>query len=316
MDNQLNVPTTSVAKQNGRIAWPEASSLKQYFSLPYSIMYYMAMNPSTPEVYNKLIQSCKYFFERNPILVVERIDEKKICAKKECNAIYGNEPCCVGYDITKITCKFWLTDRLLFGRARRKELNYTSLLRPKVFRCEIKKLEIWDNNVLYDDFKCLASFARIVELLRLKLIHCDGKIVMLEKILELIPNIEEFQYHFDDDYSVITNATVKNILQLENLGNLKSFCLYRIPQVFNIVDLSLFIKRHKDTEIFLHFAGNIIEEHKAQLDALIGTIIDSDVSDCLIHYDGQDGEKLKIMESRFYYRDDELDDDNNIFDSD
>uniref|UniRef100_A0AC34FM67 Uncharacterized protein n=1 Tax=Panagrolaimus sp. ES5 TaxID=591445 RepID=A0AC34FM67_9BILA len=65
---------------NGKIVWSGGPSLKQYFNLPESVMYYIAMNPSTPEVYLKLIQSCKYFFEKNPILVVADIyDDTTFC---------------------------------------------------------------------------------------------------------------------------------------------------------------------------------------------------------------------------------------------
>uniref|UniRef100_A0AC34FVH5 Uncharacterized protein n=1 Tax=Panagrolaimus sp. ES5 TaxID=591445 RepID=A0AC34FVH5_9BILA len=44
----------------------------QEWSLPESIIHYMAMNPKKADVYEKLIESCKYFFVQNPIIVAER----------------------------------------------------------------------------------------------------------------------------------------------------------------------------------------------------------------------------------------------------
>uniref|UniRef100_A0AC34FBI5 DUF38 domain-containing protein n=1 Tax=Panagrolaimus sp. ES5 TaxID=591445 RepID=A0AC34FBI5_9BILA len=287
----MNASLTSASKSNGRIAWPESPSLKQYFSLPYSIMYYMAMNPSTPEVYNKLIQTCKYFFERNPILVVSRRDERNICAEIECDRFRGKS-CCIEYEINKIKSKFWLTREL---RAEfDSNINFNSLL-SKIFRCEIDKLEIWHKNILFDDFKYLASLAKSVDLVDLQMVNSDEKVVMLEKILESIQNIENFEC----TCSVVTNATVKNILNLKNLANLKSIFLYRIPQVIEVKDLSRFIEEFKHTKIFLHFVDNLIEEYKNQLDALVDIVIKSNVPNRVIEYYGQDEENLIEMQIRF-----------------
>uniref|UniRef100_A0AC34FQJ4 DUF38 domain-containing protein n=1 Tax=Panagrolaimus sp. ES5 TaxID=591445 RepID=A0AC34FQJ4_9BILA len=312
MDNPMNAPTTSsVAKQTGKIVWPESPSLKQYFSLPYSIMYYMAMNPPTPEVYNKLIKSCKYFFERNPILVVERMDETSICAERYCDSTgFDNQPCCVKYNINKIKSKFWLTRELHLSAAATP--NFISLLLPKLFLCEINQLTLFDKLVLFDDFKYLTSFATFVALIDVKIVFNDGKVVMLETILESIPEVEDFWYCFNEDYSMMTNATFKNILKLKNLGNLKSFSMFyciqstNIPQVCNLEDLSQFIKEYRNTKFWLDFCNVGDENYKNQMDALIDVIIESNVLNRMIKYDGQDEEKFEIMEGYFYVTDQEM----------
>uniref|UniRef100_A0AC34FN25 Uncharacterized protein n=1 Tax=Panagrolaimus sp. ES5 TaxID=591445 RepID=A0AC34FN25_9BILA len=57
-----------------------ASYRHQEFSLPDSIMHYMAMNPKNAKIYQKLIRSCKYFFVKNQILVISSLqyDSKSI----------------------------------------------------------------------------------------------------------------------------------------------------------------------------------------------------------------------------------------------
>uniref|UniRef100_A0A914P863 Uncharacterized protein n=1 Tax=Panagrolaimus davidi TaxID=227884 RepID=A0A914P863_9BILA len=159
-------------------------------------MYYMAMNPSNSKFNHKLIQSCKYFFERNPILVVRKMEEISICSNEDCTAYsYDDAPCCVKIDIKKIKSKFWLTQKLMADYLRMDEspnITFTSLLCPKLFRCEIDDLRICDKIVLFEDFKYLASFATYVTLSNVKMIHRNGKVVMLEKILEAITNIEKF----------------------------------------------------------------------------------------------------------------------------
>uniref|UniRef100_A0A914QAX3 Uncharacterized protein n=1 Tax=Panagrolaimus davidi TaxID=227884 RepID=A0A914QAX3_9BILA len=92
-----------------------------------------------------------------------------------------------------------------------------------------------------------------------------------------------------------------NILKLQNLENLELLLFHYIPESLNIRDLSVFIKKYKDMEITFHFNGNISDDYKNQLDELIDEIIESEVHERLIRYDGQDEKKLKIMESRRKY---------------
>uniref|UniRef100_A0AC34GXE4 DUF38 domain-containing protein n=1 Tax=Panagrolaimus sp. ES5 TaxID=591445 RepID=A0AC34GXE4_9BILA len=301
MDNPMNASSTSsVAKSTGRISWPEAPSLKQCFSLPDSIMYYMAMNPSTSEVYNKLIQSCKYFFESNPILVARFIEEKCICNREGC-AGGRKKRCCVKIKINKIKSKLWITQELnLDGFFRGKPVpNFIPLLTSKLFRCEIKALVIRDHNILFDDYKYLSLNAKGVLLQNVKMTHTDGKDVMLEEMLECVPSIEHFSYYFNKQYFPATAASFKNILQLKNLGNLKDFSLHEIPQVFHVADLSRFIEEYKDTKICIEFEYGVTEEYIDEFNVLMDTILESNVHNRMIVYDGYEEEKMILLESRY-----------------
>uniref|UniRef100_A0AC34FGX2 Uncharacterized protein n=1 Tax=Panagrolaimus sp. ES5 TaxID=591445 RepID=A0AC34FGX2_9BILA len=61
------VDSKSVPKKKIYFTGPHG---RREWSLPDSIMYYMAMNPKSAEVYQKLVKSCKYFYIKNPIVVV------------------------------------------------------------------------------------------------------------------------------------------------------------------------------------------------------------------------------------------------------
>uniref|UniRef100_A0AC34FWQ4 Uncharacterized protein n=1 Tax=Panagrolaimus sp. ES5 TaxID=591445 RepID=A0AC34FWQ4_9BILA len=65
-DNSMN----SVSSQKFYFTGPYSL---QEWSLPDSFMYYIAMNPKSAEVYQKLVKSCKFFYIKNPILVVPRL---------------------------------------------------------------------------------------------------------------------------------------------------------------------------------------------------------------------------------------------------
>uniref|UniRef100_A0AC34G944 Uncharacterized protein n=1 Tax=Panagrolaimus sp. ES5 TaxID=591445 RepID=A0AC34G944_9BILA len=108
---------------------------------------------------------------------------------------------------------------------------------------------------------------------------------------------------------MVTVATFKNILKLENLGNLKLLGLLFMSSVFNVADLSNFIEKYKDTKIWFEFIDNVSAEYKEQLDALIDTVIQSNVPNRIIVYDGQDEEKLEILESHIFGDDEEYDSD-------
>uniref|UniRef100_A0AC34FL45 Uncharacterized protein n=1 Tax=Panagrolaimus sp. ES5 TaxID=591445 RepID=A0AC34FL45_9BILA len=124
---------------------------------------------------------------------------------------------------------------------------------------------------------------------------------MLDKIIESIPNIEEFNYTFGENLSMVTKSTVKNIANLKNLQHLSNLLLWNIPETLNLEDLSLFIKNRINTKFLLTFCDNISEQYKDQLNALIDTIIKSKFSSRQICYAGQNREKEHIMSCCYDY---------------
>uniref|UniRef100_A0AC34F9N1 Uncharacterized protein n=1 Tax=Panagrolaimus sp. ES5 TaxID=591445 RepID=A0AC34F9N1_9BILA len=102
----------------------------------------------------------------------------------------------------------------------------------------------------------------------------------------------------------MTSSTFKNILQLENLKNLKSFCLIKIHEIVNVEHLSVFLKSHKEMKIRFEFHDSVSEEYKLQLDSLVDTVIEWEDAEHLIVYDGQDDDKYDVMDDR-YFDDDE-----------
>uniref|UniRef100_A0AC34GVM4 Uncharacterized protein n=1 Tax=Panagrolaimus sp. ES5 TaxID=591445 RepID=A0AC34GVM4_9BILA len=273
----------------GKIVWSGGPSIRQNFSLPESIMFYMARNPSTAEVYNKLIQTCKYFFEKHPILVVADIyGNTKICPNEDC---LGNEECCVKIDLNKFSSKFWFTN-MIFPH----DSNTSSILCSKIYRCENSTLKLFDQNLMYNNFKLLASSAKNVELVDVKITNADGSMVMLETIFETVQNVEKFCYAFGDNSSVVTPSAV--IATLRKLGNLTELVLYNIPELPNLEDFSAFIKDPVDIKFSLWFHNNLSEEYKTQLNVLVDDIVASGLPNRLIWYEGQNEENRKIMFKR------------------
>uniref|UniRef100_A0A914P0N2 Uncharacterized protein n=1 Tax=Panagrolaimus davidi TaxID=227884 RepID=A0A914P0N2_9BILA len=290
----------------GKRTWPGGPSIQQNWLLPFSIIYYIAKNPSNSKVFQKLVQTCKFFFEKNPIIIVENLDtfedgiKYHYCQNKlhECSQ---NNFQCYNIDLKMISTKIWITQGLYILKNIQ---NCIARIVRNNFRFEILSLAVVDNDIIFDDLKLLASFATRVLLWINSIKYKNGTNVMLDKILELFPsNIEYFFFWFRNDVPMVNASTMKNILKLQNLENLKTIKMHDCPDDLNVEDLSAFIKKFKNTKIFLAFAPNISQEYEEQLDSLIDEIIESDVPNRVIVYDGQDRGKLKIMINRFYLND-------------
>uniref|UniRef100_A0A914YEP9 DUF38 domain-containing protein n=1 Tax=Panagrolaimus superbus TaxID=310955 RepID=A0A914YEP9_9BILA len=273
-----------------------APSVKQDFSLPASIIYYMTKNPSTSKLYSKMIQSCKYFFEKNSILVVYRMHNgTHICSNSDEECQENDEKCCINLDLSKIKSKIWLTNEL---HILSDSSNLLSLLRSKIYRSDITFLTIYEQRILFDDFKFFASSVTEVELRMVKIVHKNGSYVLLENILGAFPKIEKFTFAFNSNISVVTSSTLQNIINLQNLEFLHHFDFMCIPEIFDVKDFSDFIEYFDDVFCFFEFKENVSQEYKNQLDQLIDTIIESQIHGHVIWYPGQNPMKRKIMENR------------------
>uniref|UniRef100_A0A914QZS9 Uncharacterized protein n=1 Tax=Panagrolaimus davidi TaxID=227884 RepID=A0A914QZS9_9BILA len=301
----LSISSSAITPlKHGRIQWPDCPSKKQDWLLPESMIYYMAKNPSSAKCYQKLIQSCKYFFEKNPVLIVANIEIWKdrvsslICSNEfnECKNMI--EKCCIKIDISKLSSKIWLIRDLdIISDIE----DYISMLCSKLFRCEINYFGIMGMFVKFEDFKFMASTAKKITLWDNKINFNDGKSVKLDEILECLLNVEEFDFVFGYNTSLVNASTMANIMKLKNFGNLKAFKLTFIPESLNLNDLSDFLKKYKDTKIWLVFEYDISQGYKDELDELIDEIIEDGIPDRVITYEGQDVEKERYMKSRYNF---------------
>uniref|UniRef100_A0AC35FBL9 Uncharacterized protein n=1 Tax=Panagrolaimus sp. PS1159 TaxID=55785 RepID=A0AC35FBL9_9BILA len=94
---------------------------------------------------------------------------------------------------------------------------------------------------------------------------------------------------------------MKNIMALKNLGKIEYFGLYNLPESLPIEDISSFLKKYEHVKIRFCFNKNISEDYKDQLDPSIDEINESEALNRIIRYDGQNEDKLAILNSRFYF---------------
>uniref|UniRef100_A0A914PPB5 Uncharacterized protein n=1 Tax=Panagrolaimus davidi TaxID=227884 RepID=A0A914PPB5_9BILA len=252
----------------GKILWPENPSIKQNWAFRDSFINYICKNPLSAKYYLKLAQSCKFFFEKNPILIIGHFESSGnyfVCPTKLDEYQNDNEKYHVEIDLSKILSKIWIAPESTcnYGLS-----GYILLLLSKLYRCETS--------------------------------YFDGKTVMIDQILGCLPNVEDFQmYTFRNDLISINSSAMKNITKLENHKKLEWLHFLGIPESFTVEDLSAFFDKYINTKIWLEFGENLSDDFKNQLDSLIDSVIESGAYR-FIGYDGQDDEKYCILWYRFY----------------
>uniref|UniRef100_A0AC34FGB0 Uncharacterized protein n=1 Tax=Panagrolaimus sp. ES5 TaxID=591445 RepID=A0AC34FGB0_9BILA len=151
-------------------------------------MHYMAMNPSSAEVYQKLIQSCKYFFVKNLILVLRVMYYKSNGWETFINGEWKD------IDLSNISSKLWITDR--FFVYPNNDNHIASPIVPKIYQCNAKKLILYDQILSYDEFMVLAPAVEHLDFIRVTVKYGDGSIVPFEKLVEQLPKAKKIEQVF------------------------------------------------------------------------------------------------------------------------
>uniref|UniRef100_A0A914Q6K8 Uncharacterized protein n=1 Tax=Panagrolaimus davidi TaxID=227884 RepID=A0A914Q6K8_9BILA len=177
---------------HGKISWRDGTSKKQYWPLRSSIIHYIAKNPSTAKCYHKMAQSCKYFFEAKPIIIVPKLkygyNDKSfalLCQNKWDECEKKERKCCTQIDLNKLLHKLWITETVDID-----DQAYIPFIRTKIYRCEVTYCGIFDLNIMFDDFNFMTLFAENVCMWNASIKYNDEKVVTLDKIIESLPNLK------------------------------------------------------------------------------------------------------------------------------
>ena len=212
------------------------TATRQRFSLPQTLVYYIAKNPPSPEFYNKIIKCCKYFWLKNPVITLNELrhyyndigilrSETTIGSANIINAQLEN-----------VVDKLWIHQKLIVGDEQ-KQLLASSLM-PKIYRCDLTSLSLGFQNICFDDFKVFISSGSLEYLgLHKTIVEADdGIIVPIEELIELLPNLQEFVFSnvtTDEGLQTITSKTAANLIAIPNFPKVQIFRLYKIPELFN-----------------------------------------------------------------------------------
>uniref|UniRef100_A0A914PHD7 Uncharacterized protein n=1 Tax=Panagrolaimus davidi TaxID=227884 RepID=A0A914PHD7_9BILA len=274
---------------------------RQEFSLPDSVLYYMIKNPSSPKTYEKFIQCCKYFFSKNPIIVIPRLkfDHDGNGWKVVRNGIPTK------FDMKNVSNKLWITNaiRVYDNEDTRNEIplimNLASSIVPKFYKCDVTKLSLTKQNIFFDEYLMLALNVKLLAFVDVIVKNLDGTLTSVEKLVEGASKLKEFCL-----FNVAVPSppsTFVELLKLPQFFTLDNFVWAGISEGFDIVKCFNYIKKNKvQTKFFLCFTDQLSDEYQNLLELIIDEIIETEKHEYqppFIGYQGMNDEKYKKIES-------------------
>uniref|UniRef100_A0AC34FDI6 DUF38 domain-containing protein n=1 Tax=Panagrolaimus sp. ES5 TaxID=591445 RepID=A0AC34FDI6_9BILA len=180
---------------------------------------------------------------------------------------------------------FWITQCISVYRLSTSVSNLIS----KIAVCDIKYLELKNQNILFDEFKFLTSSGTVETLYFLETTIKDenGQRVFIDQFFKLLPNVKDFSIieHGTDLFS----PNFINIVAEINTTKLKRICLAEISYL-DYERFSFFMKKNPHIFYELAIHETSVEEIRA-LEKYVQEIIDNGVTEfpppCISFY-GQD----------------------------
>uniref|UniRef100_A0A914PJC2 Uncharacterized protein n=1 Tax=Panagrolaimus davidi TaxID=227884 RepID=A0A914PJC2_9BILA len=280
--------------------------------LPEYILYYVAKNVSSPALYRKLIESNKYFYQKNPILLLHCLkhDNGKwsTCSKiggESCDEING-EMCsdlkCI--DMNKISTKIWVTNVLDVFHLYYN--NITQLNLPAKFKSNVVMFKAVNKILTIEQLSLIGSSVKTCDLFNVSVKKNDQTNASFEEIIQCLPNVEKFQLRGHLDHLRMTSKGVKELSKVLQSSKIKYLFLCDVAEMFDIEEFyQLFLKDNKTMHINLGFIYYISEAYKERLSTIVNTILNESKLKYfyppIIHGSIVDALKLAIAADEYVY---------------
>uniref|UniRef100_A0A914P4C6 Uncharacterized protein n=1 Tax=Panagrolaimus davidi TaxID=227884 RepID=A0A914P4C6_9BILA len=246
-------------------------------------------NPSTSKFYQKLIQSCKYFFIKNPIIIVPELIFIEINERwyTQGRRFPKDRPNGISVYLNKITSKIWNIDLLIVRPNIWEPATIPPVVTsfvPKIYQCDATSIRIYEQMFFYNDLMVIASKCEMFHLSNVVIINNDKVVpekaknsfktaVSLETIFKALPNVKIFEYKLpNNSLNIITTKTAKELLKIPHFLSLDKFEMSEIPETFDIKSFYSHIKENKKTKIRLAFSRQISDEYETQIQTIVNEI--------------------------------------------
>uniref|UniRef100_A0A914QRH0 Uncharacterized protein n=1 Tax=Panagrolaimus davidi TaxID=227884 RepID=A0A914QRH0_9BILA len=234
---------------------------RQNFSIPDSVIFYIAKNPKTAELYLKMVKTCKYFFVKNPIIIIPVLHAN--CGKWRSGYLPLN--------LTKYDSRYWITDSIYASAFEFVDKNIFSPIIPKLYQCDAESLFFSDQIISYHDLSLLISSAELISFTNVVVKYADCSDVPLEDILAIAANAK----YVSATKPTITSKTMKELTKLPNFMKLVYFTLYNLSEVFDIDEFYGYMKKISHTKFFLAFDEQISEGYMNRLETIVDEILET-----------------------------------------
>uniref|UniRef100_A0A914Q6Z1 Uncharacterized protein n=1 Tax=Panagrolaimus davidi TaxID=227884 RepID=A0A914Q6Z1_9BILA len=266
----------------------------QNFSMPDSLIFYIAKNPKTWKLYQKMVKTCKYFFVKNPILVID-----KHLYNDDSKWFIAQTP----YDINQTTSKLWIADDFSVDSdiTEAKDQNILTSIIPKIYRCDVRFLSLLNQVISYRDLPLLISSAEMIHFDEVVVKHEHGSNVDVQKIVEIASKATLIHI----TRPTITSKTMVELLKIPNFSTLRRFTLENVPEVFDIETFYVHMKKNKTTNFRLDFDESISDDYMKRLDEITNEVIatkEFDYKPVFIHFRELDYERWNMLEDIYYQK--------------
>uniref|UniRef100_A0A914QRG7 Uncharacterized protein n=1 Tax=Panagrolaimus davidi TaxID=227884 RepID=A0A914QRG7_9BILA len=263
----------------------------QNFSMPDSLVFYIAKNSKSWKLYQKMVKTCKYFFIKNPILVID----------KQLNH-FGSEWTIeeTPYNMNQTTSKHWYDSAISpVYSTETKDHNILASIIPKLYRCDVWILQLLKQVISYHDLPLLISSAEMIYFVQVVVKHEDGSNVEVQKIVEIASNATII----DISHPTITSKTMVELLKIPNFSTLREFTLRNVPEVFDMEAFYVHMKKNKATDFYFLFDESISDEYVKRLLEIADEIIatkEFDYKPAFFGFRGLDDERHLKLRDIFY----------------
>uniref|UniRef100_A0A914PJA5 Uncharacterized protein n=1 Tax=Panagrolaimus davidi TaxID=227884 RepID=A0A914PJA5_9BILA len=270
------------------------SCLPQEFSFRKPIMEYIWKNPSTPKVYQKLIQCCKIFFFKNAILVIENLEYYngwRYCKGKDCSKCPYGRHVMEKLDTDKLLCDIWLSEKLCvntYGNLGRIASNFI----PKISRYNVVNLQLFNELLYFDELKFLSKGVKECSLHWNLVKYSNGEEVPLENIIRLFTNSKRVFMNFSHQSK---NAACRSYDDfIDACSTIKDVSFHLIPNDFDVPKFYQHLKKSKNRCSFSIFSGYYVSRLEEVIDEILQTSNFGFVPP-VIDYVERDEQKLQRM---------------------
>uniref|UniRef100_A0AC34G7C4 DUF38 domain-containing protein n=1 Tax=Panagrolaimus sp. ES5 TaxID=591445 RepID=A0AC34G7C4_9BILA len=270
-------------------------------------MNYMAKkSDKSLHIYNKLIRSCKYFFVKDPILILHCLhfdgEEWIRCIKESCLDL-ETETEIVKIDLKKIRSKIYVTSFLKISSSNS---DIASSLVSKLCTCNVSGLKLQNQRISFEDLLLFSKNVGFLTLDKSTVFEENGNEVAYEQIVSSFRDLQCFHViRTNDDYDY-TN-TAKELIKIPHFKNIWTFDIVGISELFDIKLFFDFLKKNEKTAARLNYGNQVLpEEYGEMLESIVDEILEGPRSYYapLIQFNGQLklGELLELCKKDLYSR--------------
>jgi hypothetical protein len=261
----------------------------QAFPFRDSLICYITNNPASSNVYQKMIQSFKHFFIKNPIIIVPNLFFEEMYTREykgwytQGSHSSKDRPNDSLVYLNELTTKIWITVSLdvLGSTPRRPAVTFSM---PQIYQCDATDIYISKQMFSFNDLIVIASKCEGLYLSSVVITNNDEIVpeteedyyktaVSLEALFKALPNVKTFIYFLpENSLNIITTKTAQELLKIPHFISLEDFQIREVPEIFDIKSFYGHIKENKKTKIYLSFS-QISDEYKTRLQTIVDEIL-------------------------------------------